>query len=76
MLSRLRTHWLLRRTRQVQVDGHILTIPPGVLDPVLFRSGSWFARQVAASLPNAPFRLLDLGCGSGGPCPSPSYHRS
>ena len=49
----------------VDVDGHPLHIPPGVLDPVLFRSGAWFARQVAARLPSRPMRLLDLGCGSG-----------
>jgi len=35
-----------------------------VLDPVLFRSGAWFAEAVAARLTGGE-RLLDLGCGSG-----------
>lgn len=55
------------RTRTVTVEGVTLRVPPGVLDPVLFRSGAWFAREVAARVRELPGRpqLLDLGCGSG-----------
>jgi release factor glutamine methyltransferase len=54
----------LIRTHEVDVDGHRLIVPPGVLDPVLFRSGAWFARRVAARVRPGQ-RLLDLGTGSG-----------
>jgi release factor glutamine methyltransferase len=54
----------LVRTHEVDVDGHRLIVPPGVLDPVLFRSGAWFARRVAARVRPGE-RLLDLGTGSG-----------
>ena len=54
----------LVRTHAVDVDGHRLIVPPGVLDPVLFRSGAWFARKVAARVRSGE-RLLDLGTGSG-----------
>ena len=54
----------LVRTHEVDVDGHRLVVPPGVLDPVLFRSGAWFARRVAARVRPGE-RLLDLGTGSG-----------
>jgi len=47
-----------------QVDDVALWVLPGVLDPVRFRSGAWFARHVAARL-SAECRLLDLGCGTG-----------
>ena len=52
------------RGRKVRVDGHQIFVPPGVLDPVLFRSGAWFSEAVAARLTGNE-RLLDLGCGSG-----------
>jgi methylase of polypeptide subunit release factors len=54
----------LVRTHEVDVDGHRLIVPPGVLDPVLFRSGAWFARKVAARVRPGQ-TLLDLGTGSG-----------
>ncbi len=54
----------LVRTHEVDVDGHRLIVPPGVLDPVLFRSGAWFARRIAARVRPGE-RLLDLGAGSG-----------
>jgi methylase of polypeptide subunit release factors len=54
----------LVRTHEVDVDGHRLIVPPGVLDPVLFRSGAWFARKIAARVRPGE-RLLDLGTGSG-----------
>jgi len=54
----------LVRTHEVDVDGHRLIVPPGVLDPVLFRSGAWFARRIAARVRPGQ-RLLDLGTGSG-----------
>jgi len=54
----------LVRTHEVDVDGHRLIVPPGVLDPVLFRSGAWFARRVAARVRPGE-RVLDLGTGTG-----------
>ncbi len=50
--------------REVEIDGVRLVVPRGVLDPLLFRTGAWFAREVAASARPGE-RLLDLGCGSG-----------
>ena len=55
---------LSSRSHTVTVDGISLTVPRGVLDPVLFRSGAWAAQQIAARLTPGQ-RLLDLGCGSG-----------
>lgn len=64
MLDRARAALGLLHTRTVSVDGLALRVPPGVIDPVLFRSGAWFARQLARRVtPGA--RLLDLGCGTG-----------
>lgn len=64
--QRLRAWWGLRRTRRVKVDGHTLQVPPGVLDPVLFRAGAWFATEVGAEAAARPgLRVLDLGCGTG-----------
>lgn len=64
--QRLRAWWGLRRTRRVKVDGHTLQVPPGVLDPVLFRAGAWFAEQVgAAAAARRGLRVLDMGCGTG-----------
>lgn len=64
MFERLVALGGLIRARTVEVDGLRLQVPPGVLDPVLFRSGAWFARQVARRVRTGQ-RLLDLGCGSG-----------
>ncbi|MCK6507769.1 methyltransferase [Myxococcota bacterium] len=64
MRDRLRAWAGLLWTRTVEVEGLALRIPPGVLDPVAFRSGAWFARQVAARVRPGQ-RVLDLGCGSG-----------
>jgi methylase of polypeptide subunit release factors len=64
MIDWIRARWGLLRTRRVVVGGLDLLVPPGVLDPVLFRSGAWFAAQVAARVvPGAS--VLDLGCGTG-----------
>lgn len=64
--KRLRAWWGLRRTRRVKVQGHTLQVPPGVLDPVLFRAGAWFAREVATHAASRPgLRVLDMGCGTG-----------
>lgn len=52
------------RPHQVEVAGHRIGVPPGVLDPVAFRTGAAWAPRVAASIP-AGARLLDLGCGTG-----------
>ena len=64
LIERARAWSGLLRKRRVVVDGVVLTILPGVLDPVLFRSGAWLARQVAQRVP-AGASVLDLGCGSG-----------
>ena len=64
MRERALAWWGLLRSRQVEVDGRVLRVPPGVLDPVLFRSGAWFARQVADRV-RPGMRVLDLGCGTG-----------
>ena len=47
-----------------QVEGHSIQIPANVMDPVLFKTGQWFAlrmRQHWASTQS----VLDLGCGAG-----------
>ena len=57
--------WLkLRRKRTVDVQGHAILVSPGVLDPILFRSGAWFAKWVAQQDIKGK-TLLDLGCGTG-----------
>jgi methylase of polypeptide subunit release factors len=48
----------------VTVDGLTLSVPRGVLDPILFRSGSWAGPVIAAHI-QPGHRLLDLGCGTG-----------
>lgn len=50
--------------RRVFVGGVSLLVPPGVLDPKLFRTGAWFAERVAREVRPGQ-RVLDLGCGSG-----------
>ena len=50
--------------RSVEVDGIRLHIPPGVLDPVLFRSGFVFADFLQTHCTSNE-SVLDLGCGSG-----------
>ena len=48
------------------MHGHTLEVPPGVLDPVLFRAGAWFAGEVRDLARRTPgLRVLDLGCGTG-----------
>jgi len=64
MLDRLRARLHRVRPHTAHVDGVRLWIPPGVLDPNLFRSGAWFARHVARRI-QPGHSLLDLGCGSG-----------
>jgi methylase of polypeptide subunit release factors len=56
--------WKLRRRRTVLVEGHPVLVMPGVMDPVLFRTGAWFARWVSQQNV-AGKSLLDLGCGTG-----------
>ena len=63
-MTQPRLWWTLLRHRVVAVDGHRIHVPPTVLDPVLFRSGAWFARWVADHITSGS-RLLDLGCGTG-----------
>ena len=41
MIDRLRAWWGLRTVRHVAIDGLALTLPPGVLDPVLFALFGW-----------------------------------
>lgn len=64
MRDRLRARLHRLRPHTVQVGQARLWVPPGVLDPVLFRSGAWFARHIARRVRPGE-RLLDLGCGSG-----------
>ena len=45
-------------------EGHKIIVPPGVLDPLLFRSGAWLAREVA-SVARPEMSVLDIGCGTG-----------
>ncbi len=68
----LRLPFLKRRIRRPVVetiDGMPLLVLPEVLNPVVFRSGAWLARTLAASPLAAPprpgARLLDMGTGSG-----------
>ncbi len=66
------------RPTTVVVEGVEITVPPGVLDPALFRTGAWFATLVEARVAtrvaaaSSGFgtstvrpRVLDLGCGTG-----------
>lgn len=64
MKARLAAWWGLIATREVEVGGLRLRVPPGVMDPQLFRVGAWLAEEVAADVRPGE-RLLDLGCGSG-----------
>ena len=64
MRERLLAWWGLRATRRVTVSGVPIRVPPGVLDPVLFRSGAWFAAAMSERVGPGE-RVLDLGCGSG-----------
>ena len=65
LLRRVRTHTI------EHVNGVPLVVWPDVLNPVVFRSGAWFARVVASDPLIAPAsddrkrRLLDMGTGSG-----------
>jgi methylase of polypeptide subunit release factors len=52
------------RPHTVAVAGHRIAVPPGVLDPVAFRTGAAWAPRVARALA-PPTRLLDMGCGTG-----------
>jgi release factor glutamine methyltransferase len=48
------------------VGGLSLVLPPGVLDPQLFRTGAWLALRAEVEVQQSgPLDLLDLGCGSG-----------
>ena len=55
----------VRRTALEHVEGRPILVSPDVLNPVVFRSGEWFARSLTRLLPGAPGRLLDMGTGSG-----------
>jgi release factor glutamine methyltransferase len=55
----------VRRTALEHVEGRPILVSPDLLNPVVFRSGEWFARSLARLLPAAPGRLLDMGTGSG-----------
>jgi methylase of polypeptide subunit release factors len=63
-----RRPWLARRLRRAvteRVDGLSLTVPPGVFNPVLFRTGALLARAVGELPPVDAGRALDVGTGSG-----------
>ena len=47
-----------------QVEGRELQIPPGVMDPVLFKTGLWFAQSMRQHWRTSE-SVLDLGCGAG-----------
>ncbi len=59
----------IRRPVVETIDGVPLLVLPEVLNPVVFRSGAWFARLVArqgfAAPPRTGARALDMGTGSG-----------
>ena len=55
----------VRRTALEHVEGRPILVSPDVLNPVVFRSGQWFAASLAKLLPPASGRLLDMGTGSG-----------
>ena len=58
----------LRRPVLERIDGLAFAILPGVLNPVVFRSGAFLARTVAGSPLAGPVpgaRALDMGTGSG-----------
>ena len=66
--------FLLRRVRRTtieRVDDVAVVVSPDILNPVVFRSGEFFARAVASEETAAPPaacaepRLLDMGTGSG-----------
>jgi release factor glutamine methyltransferase len=63
--------FLLPRIRKASleyVDGTPIVVWPDVLNPVVFRSGEWFARSLAELAPvesSANPTLLDVGTGSG-----------
>jgi methylase of polypeptide subunit release factors len=68
MVHAARRPWLARRLRRTvteRVGGLALTVPPGVFNPVLFRTGALLARAVGELPPVAAGRALDLGTGSG-----------
>lgn len=68
MVHAARRPWLARRLRRSvpeRVDGLALTVPPGVFNPVLFRTGALLARAVGELPPVDAGRALDLGTGSG-----------
>ncbi|MDP6932991.1 MAG: methyltransferase, partial [Myxococcota bacterium] len=64
MKDRLLAWWGQHHARTAEVDGVQIYVPAGVLNPILFRTGAWFARVVAERVEPGT-RLLDLGCGSG-----------
>jgi HemK-related putative methylase len=58
----------IRRPVLERIDGLPFVVLPAVLNPVVFRSGAFFARTVAASPlvdPAPGARALDMGTGSG-----------
>jgi len=61
----------IRRPVLERIDGVSLVVLPAVLNPVVFRSGAFLARTVAASplaapgVPGTGARALDMGTGSG-----------
>ena len=62
-------HWpkiihnrLFKRTRLVAE--HRIQIPQGVMDPVLFKTGMWFAQRMRQKWETGQ-SVLDLGCGAG-----------
>ncbi len=55
----------MRRPVLERVAGLPLLVLPGVLNPVVFRSGVLLAETVAEQIDRSELRVLDMGCGSG-----------
>ena len=64
MIHRLFAAWHSRADRHVIVDGQRLFVPRGVMDPVAFRTGAWFAPWAARQVCPGQ-QILDLCAGSG-----------
>ena len=47
-----------------QIEGHSIQIPANVMDPVLFKTGQWFALRMRQHW-KSTHSVLDLGCGAG-----------
>lgn len=51
--------------RNFRRHGCDFEVPPGVLNPTIFRASFAFAEAAVAAAPRAPCDVLELGCGAG-----------